>query len=190
MSKKVTRKPARTVAPKKITAEDIVDAVKGMTAEDKAVFVSMLGSVPDPTGASTRRTVSEKAPNIDDPVKMEIAAPPQKVEPVPGVIFKSPHLGFWQLLKKSWKERLTDDDYEIHAPKFAEFVNGTWRAETDEEIDLMRAKIEKKRRRGGQVQVMEVKDERIKEKLDTGRTVDTVKSDTVTVDTPLEELVT
>jgi len=189
-TKKAVKKVAPQAEAKKITAEDIVAAVSAMSEEDKSVFASMLGAVPDKTGASTRRTVSEKV-DISAPVKMEIAPPPPKPEPIKGVIFKSPHLGFWQLLKKSWKERLTDDDYEIHAPVFAEFTNGTWRGETDEEIAWMRAKIEKKRRRGGQIQVIEVLDERITDILDKGGEVVTVKNRSgITVDTPLAELVT
>jgi hypothetical protein len=174
-----------------MTAEDFVAAVRNFSQEEKQDIAESLGIVqPQAVVSGQRRTVEERPRSVEAPVEMEIAPPPPKPPPKPGVIFKSPHMGLWQVLKKSWKERLTDDDYEIHAPMIAEFEKGTYRTADEEKIALMRKKIEVKRARGGPVEVVEFADERVKKELDKGGAVEPVKNKSgVTVDTPLSELV-
>lgn len=173
-----------------LTAKDIVNVAKTMTDEDRKLLAEALGIEPaQPINVDQRREVGQRR-TVEASVEKEIATPPPKPAPKPGVIFKSPHLGLWQILKKSWKERLGDDDSIIHPPRIAEFYNGTWRTSDEEEIELMRAKIQKKRDRGGQVEVIEVRDERVKEALDVGGPAKAIENKNgVTVDTPLAELV-
>jgi len=187
--KKPGQPPKAKPESRPMTAEDFVAAVKNFSEGEKRDIAEVLGVVPEPvTGQG--RTVESRPRSVEAPVAMEVAEPPPKPEPKPGVIYKSPHLGLWQVLKAGWKERFTDDDFQIHAPKIADFSpNGTWRTEDEDEVALMRKKIAKKRARGGPVDVVEVKDE-IKELLDEGGAVAPVKNKTgVTVETPASELV-
>ncbi len=189
--KKLGRPPKAKPESRPMTAEDFVAAVKNFSSSEKQEIAEVLGVVPAEPVTGQGRTVENRPRSVTAPVEAEIAPPPPKPEPKPGVIFKSPHMGLWQVLKAGWKERFTDDDFQIHAPKIADFSpNGTWRTEDEEEIALMHKKIAKKRARGGRVEVVEVKDERIKEILDEGGAVKPVENQTgVTVETPGSELI-
>lgn len=175
---------------KKITKQDFLSAVSQMSDEEKKTFNAMMAVVPDAatenTGASTRRKVAPPKPERP-PFVTEFAAAPVPEPFAAAAVFRSKHLGFWQLLKNSYKERFTDDDFQIHAPVFAEFTDGEWSAETEEDANLMRAKIAKKRRKGGGLEVSEVP---VAVAAEVGVNLKPVKSKDVTVDTPIGEVIT
>lgn len=103
-------------------------------------------------------------------------------------VFRSPSSGFKQKLVKSRKERFPDGDHEIIPPIFAEFEGGVCVLTEPDHIELMRAK-EKANVTLGRPMFVEVHDKDQKLSAHKGELSDrAVKSEKVTVDTPLEEL--
>lgn len=85
-----------------------------------------------------------------------------------GVVFIARDKGFRQVLKKSSKVMRGDGDFEIVPPVLAEFTDSRMLRITDEEqIRLMREKIDMKRRKGWALDVYELKDERIAETVES-----------------------
>jgi len=103
-------------------------------------------------------------------------------------VFRSPSSGFKQKLVKSIKKRFEDGDSEIIAPIFAEFEGGVCVLTEPDHIELMRAK-EKANVTLGRPMFVEVHDKEQKLSARKGELSDrAIKSETVTADTPLEEL--
>jgi hypothetical protein len=78
----------------------------------------------------------------------------------PAAIFKSRTPGLTQVIKQSYKiQRGPEGDFEQVPPKVAIFERGTYRPDNEEDADLLRAKMERKRKKGAQVDIIELKDE-------------------------------
>jgi hypothetical protein len=103
-------------------------------------------------------------------------------------VFRSPSGGFKQKLVKAHKTRFDNGDFEITAPVFAEFDSGVCLLHEEELIKLMRAK-EVENLTLGKPMFVEVSDKEQKLAARQGKLKSRViKSQSVTVDTPLAEL--
>ncbi len=136
--------------------------------------------VMDPNDGGRFLVMGEKSvelPIQKDPVDYESFA-----------VFRSPSSGFKQKLIKSRKLRHDDGDSEIIAPVIAEFEKGVCVLTDEHLIELMRAK-EVANVRLGRPMFVEVHDKDQKLAAHKGELSDrAIKSESVTADTPLEEL--
>lgn len=122
----------------------------------------------------------------DAPIELPVQKDPVDYESF--AVFRSPSSGFRQKLVKSIKKRFEDGDSEIIAPTFAEFEGGVCVLTEPDHIELMRAK-EKANVTLGRPMFVEVHDKEQKLSAHKGELSDrAIKSEKVTVDTPLEEL--
>ena len=112
-----------------------------------------------PAPAQSMRTVdAQDAPRTDDRFAVVAGRAPAGSAAV--AVFKSRSRGLVQVIKQSHKiPRGPDGDYEMVPPKVAEFVDGTWRADNEEDANLLRAKLERKKRKNAIVDIIELKDE-------------------------------
>lgn len=103
-------------------------------------------------------------------------------------VFRSPSGGFKQKLIKSSKTRFDNGDTEISAPIFGEFEEGVCILHDEDLIELMRKK-EKENLLKGKPMFVEVSDKEQKLAAHQGKLkARVIKSQSVTVDTPLAEL--
>lgn len=122
----------------------------------------------------------------EKPVELPIQKDPVDYESF--AVFRSPSSGFKQKLIKSRKLRHSDGDSEIIAPVLAEFDKGVCVLTDPNLIELMRAK-EEANVRIGRPMFVEVHDKDQKLAAHKGELSDrSIQSETVTADTPLEEL--
>ena len=121
-----------------------------------------------------------------EPVALPIQEEPVDYESF--AVFRSPSSGFKQKLIKGRKNRFADGDHELVPPVLAEFEGGVCTLYDAELIELMRVK-EKENVTLGRPMFVEVHDKEQKLAARKGELSDrAVKSEKVTVDTPLEEL--
>lgn len=117
---------------------------------------------------------------------------PRPKEPPPAgtfAVFRSPSPGFRQKLVRSKKIRFENGDTEIIPPQFAEFEKGVCLLKDKEQIELMRG-IEQENLASGVPVFVEIEDEdQIKAALSGKLAARSIKSQTVTADTSLAELV-
>ena len=103
-------------------------------------------------------------------------------------VFRSPSSGFKQKLIRSKKNRFENGEVEIVAPIFAEFESGVCLLHDEDLIEIMRAK-EKENLTLGKPMFVEVSDKEQKLAARQGKLkARVIKSQSVTVDTPLAEL--
>lgn len=119
-----------------------------------------------------------------DEFKLPVEDEPK--EDVEFAVFRSPYPGFRQVYQKGKKIRYDDGESDLIPPKVAQFDQGVCVLYDPEEIELMRAKMEWKKKRG-QVEFIELIDPEVKEAARKGTR--SVVSPTVTVDTPAESLI-
>lgn len=103
-------------------------------------------------------------------------------------VFRSPSSGFKQKIIKSNKERFENGEVEITPPIFAEFTDGVCLLYDEEQIGLMRKK-EEENLLLGRPMFVEVSDKEQKLAARQGKLkARKIRSQSVTVDTPLAEL--
>lgn len=140
-----------------------------------------------PAATQSMRTVDAKdAPKVHDGFAEVAGRAPTGTQAV--AVFKSRSRGLVQVIKQSYKiQRGPDGDYEMVPPKVAEFVDGTWRADNAEDAELLRAKLERKRRKNSIVDIIECKDEIAELLSKPGTEVKGVKPDKMPDTSPEQE---
>lgn len=119
---------------------------------------------------------------------MELPVQEEPIDYEAFAVFRSPSGGFKQKLVKAHKTRFDNGDFEIAAPVFGEFEEGVCVLTDEELIGLMRKK-EKDNLAIGRPMFVEVSDKEQKLAAHQGKLkARKIKSQSVTVDTPLAEL--
>ena len=118
---------------------------------------------------------------------MELETPvPATAESGEFAVFRSPFPGFKQVIRRSEVIRHPNGDYHVDPPLLAEFTRGVCVLYDEEEIALMRKKLQEKTTKG-EADFIEITDPGIKKQAMKGQRV--IKSQSVTVDTPAESLI-
>lgn len=192
--KKVTKKTPRTDADAVAEALETVDgtaAVSAILSEVRSLTTKLdeLSKENDQLRDALLQNPSEGGRKIVSG-KDAFEVPQVKEPPAAGTyaVFRSTSMGLQQKLVKSKKERYADGESEIVPPVFASFDKGVCVLYEEDEIKLMRERAVLNKKMGKPIFV-EITDSDQKESALKGELSGRViKSQTVTVETALEEL--
>lgn len=189
---KKVKEPEAPEVTKPSALESFRAALNEAITEDPEATKSALAAVLG-VAQGTQRTVSDERPRkVPASVARELVAElpdPPLPPPEPGVTFMSGSKGAWQVVKPGQKKFYGDGNVEIIPPVVKQAENGVVRLTDPSEIEAMRAKIAKQRARGERPLFVEISAE-VAKTLAKGRSVDSIKSNKVTVETPMADLVT
>lgn len=201
MPKKIVKKVIKTKATEPDTQEQVTEALERVDPNDAlAAILNEVKTLNESVVSLKKENEDLRDQLVQDPtlggkriVDGEAAfdVPRQKEPPPAGTyaVFRSPSPGFHQKLVRSKKIHFADGESEIIPPQFAEFEKGVCLLKDKEKIEIMRG-IEHENLLSGNPVFVEIEDEEQKQAALAGKLSSrSIKSQTVTADTSLEEVV-